>query len=61
VVCASSRDVGLDLAGDAAAFARELGGSGGGRGGFAQLKVDPARVGELMERLAAHVRARLLA
>ena len=59
VVCATSRDVTLDLATDAAAIARELGGSGGGRGGFAQLKLDPSRIDELMRRMEAHVRARL--
>jgi alanyl-tRNA synthetase len=60
VLCCTSREVTLELAGKAAAFARELGGSGGGKGGFAQLKVEPARVGDLMERVEALVRARLV-
>ncbi len=59
VVCAASRDLTLDLAADVAAIARELGGSGGGKGGFAQLKVDAARVDELLRRIDAHVRTRL--
>lgn len=59
VVCATSRDVQLDLAADVAAMARDLGGSGGGKGGFAQLKVDAARVDELLRRIDAHVRTRL--
>lgn len=58
LVCVSSHELGIDLATDAGALARELGGSGGGKGGFAQAKVDPARVGEFMERMAANVRAR---
>jgi len=58
VVCVSSHELGIDLATGAGALARELGGSGGGKGGFAQAKVDPARVGEFMERMAANVRAR---
>jgi alanyl-tRNA synthetase len=59
LVCVSSHELGIDLATDAGAFARELGGSGGGKGGFAQAKVDPARVGEFMERMAANVRSRI--
>ena len=59
VVCAASRDLTLDLAADVAAIARELGGSGGGKGGFAQLKLDAARVDELLRRIDAHVRTRL--
>lgn len=59
VVCAASRDVTIDLAADVAAMARELGGSGGGKGGFAQLKLDPSRVDELMTRIDAYVRTRL--
>jgi alanyl-tRNA synthetase len=56
VVCATARDVTLDLAGPAAAIAREMGGSGGGKGGFAQLKLaEGARVDELLERIRAHV------
>jgi alanyl-tRNA synthetase len=46
----------LDLAGAASALARELGGSGGGKGGFAQLKLpDGTRVDELLERMRAYV------
>jgi alanyl-tRNA synthetase len=56
VVCAAARDVTIDLAGPATAAAREMGGSGGGKGGFAQLKLpDGKRVDELLERMRAHV------
>jgi alanyl-tRNA synthetase len=57
LVCVSSHELGIDLATDASALARELGGSGGGKGGFAQAKVDPARVDEFMQRMTANVRA----
>jgi alanyl-tRNA synthetase len=40
VVCATARDLTIDLATTASAWARELGGSGGGKGGFAQLKLE---------------------
>jgi alanyl-tRNA synthetase len=59
VVCVSSHELGIDLATDAGALARELGGSGGGKGGFAQAKVDPGRIDEFMQRMTAHVRARI--
>ncbi|HEX5132525.1 MAG TPA: alanyl-tRNA editing protein, partial [Candidatus Krumholzibacteria bacterium] len=60
VVCVASRDVELDLATGAPELARELGGSGGGRGGFVQLKLaDGTHVEELMTRMDAHVRSRL--
>lgn len=59
LVCVSSHELGIDLATDAGALARELGGSGGGKGGFAQAKVDPARVDEFMQRMTANVRARV--
>jgi alanyl-tRNA synthetase len=59
VVCVSSHELGIDLATPAASFARELGGTGGGKGGFAQLKLDPAQVGPFMERMSAHVRSQL--
>ncbi len=56
VVCATARDVTLDLATAASAMARELGGSGGGKGGFAQLKLENgARVDELLERIRVYV------
>ena len=58
LVCVSSHELGIDLATDAGALARELGGSGGGKGGFAQAKVDPARVDEFMQRMTANVRTR---
>ena len=38
------------------AIAKELGGSGGGKGGFAQMKVDAGRVDDLLRRLETHVR-----
>lgn len=60
LVCVSSHEMDIDLAGPAGALARELGGSGGGKGGFAQAKVDPARVDEFMQRMAAHVRAQIV-
>ncbi len=60
VVCVTARDVTLDLAGAASAMARELGGSGGGKGGFAQLKLeDGARVDELLETIRAYVAKQL--
>lgn len=60
VVCATSRDVVLDLATPASAMAKELGGSGGGKGGFAQLKLqDGTRVDELLKRMQAYVAERL--
>jgi alanyl-tRNA synthetase len=58
VVCVSSHELGVDLATPAAALAKELGGSGGGKGGFAQLKLDPDKLNVFMERMAADVRAR---
>jgi alanyl-tRNA synthetase len=59
VVCATGRGVQLDLAAGVSALARELGGSGGGKGGFAQLRVDPARVDDLVGKVEAHVRSLL--
>ncbi len=56
VVCATAKDVTLDLATTASALARELGGSGGGKGGFAQLKLENgARVDELLARMQTYV------
>lgn len=56
VVCATARDLTLDLATTASALARELGGSGGGKGGFAQLKLENgARVDELLARMRTYV------
>ena len=60
VVCATSRDVVLDLASAASAMAKELGGSGGGKGGFAQLKLpDGTRVDELLARMRTYVAEQL--
>ena len=60
VVCAAARDVTIDLATVASATARELGGSGGGKGGFAQLKLpDGSRVDELLQRMHAYVAQQL--
>jgi alanyl-tRNA synthetase len=60
VVCVASRDVALDLATPAAGIAREFGGSGGGKGGFAQLKLpDASRLDDLMGRIDAYVRSQL--
>ncbi len=56
VVCATARDITIDLATPAAAAGRELGGSGGGKGGFAQIKLpDGTRVDELLERMRTYV------
>ncbi len=56
VVCAAARDVTIDLAAAASASARELGGSGGGKGGFAQVKLpDGSRVDEMLQRMQAYV------
>ena len=51
VVCVSSHELGVDLATPASALARELGGSGGGKGGFAQIKLSPEKVSEFIERM----------
>jgi alanyl-tRNA synthetase len=60
VVCVTSRDLSLDVASGAAELARELGGSGGGKGGFVQLKLpDGTRVDELIQRMETHVRSRM--
>ena len=59
LVCVSSHELGIDLATDAGTLARELGGSGGGKGGFAQAKVNPARIDEFMQRMTASVRTRI--
>jgi len=58
VVCVSSRELGIDLATPASALAGELGGSGGGKGGFAQIKIDPSKVDTFLERMTADVRKR---
>jgi len=55
VVVAGARDVAVDLATGVSAIARQLGGSGGGKGAFAQLKLDAGRLGEALERIEAHV------
>ena len=55
VVCAAARDISIDLATFASATARELGGSGGGKGGFAQVKfADGTRVDEMLQRMQAY-------
>ncbi len=59
VVCVSSHELGVDLATPAAALARELGGSGGGKGGFAQIKLTPDRLNAFIERIATDVRTRI--
>jgi len=59
VVCVSSHELGVDLAAPASALAKELGGSGGGKGGFAQLKLDPKQVDVFIERMAADARSRI--
>src|SRR5262249_5167329 len=48
VVCVSSHELGIDLATPASTLAKELGGSGGGKGGFAQIKLDPENVNVFM-------------
>ncbi|HKW14893.1 MAG TPA: alanyl-tRNA editing protein, partial [Candidatus Krumholzibacteria bacterium] len=58
VVCVSSHELGVDLATPASTLAKELGGSGGGKGGFAQIKVDPAQVNAFLERMTTDVRSR---
>ncbi len=56
IVCAASRGIDLDLATPAATIARELGGAGGGKAGFANLKLaDGSRVDELLSRLRSHI------
>jgi len=58
VVCVSSHELGIDLATPASALARELGGSGGGKGGFAQIKLSPEKVSTFVERMKSEVRSR---
>jgi len=58
VVCVSSHELGVDLATPASALARELGGSGGGKGGFAQIKLSPEKVSEFIERMKSDVLSR---
>ena len=58
VVCVSSHELGVDLATPASALARELGGSGGGKGGFAQIKLSPEKVSTFLERMTREVRSR---
>ena len=58
VVCVSSHELGVDLATLASALARELGGSGGGKGGFAQIKLSPEKVSTFLERMTREVRSR---
>ena len=56
----TARDLTIDLATTASAWARELGGSGGGKGGFAQLKLENgARVDEFLARMRTYVSERL--
>ena len=58
VVCVSSHELGIDLATPASALARELGGSGGGKGGFAQIKLSPEKVSTFVERMKSDVLSR---
>ena len=58
VVCVSSHELGIDLATPASALARELGGSGGGKGGFAQIKLSPEKVSTFVERMKRDVLSR---
>ena len=55
VVCVSSHELGVDLAAPASALAKELGGSGGGKGGFAQIKLSPEKVSTFVERMKSDV------
>jgi alanyl-tRNA synthetase len=59
VVCVSSHELGIDLATPASGLAKELGGSGGGKGGFAQIKLSPDKLATFMERIATDVRSRI--
>jgi alanyl-tRNA synthetase len=58
VICACSNDVPLDIAGPVVDLARALGGSGGGKGSFAQVVLprgsDPARFLENVEQDVRH-------
>jgi alanyl-tRNA synthetase len=58
VVCVSSHELGVDLATAASALAKELSGSGGGKGGFAQIKLDPKQVEIFLERMKSDVLSR---
>ena len=58
VVCVSSHELGIDLATPASALAKELGGSGGGKGGFAQIKLSPEKTSAFIERMRSEVLSR---
>lgn len=58
VVCVSSHELGVDLATPASALAKELGGSGGGKGGFAQIKLIPEKINAFIERMKSEVLSR---
>jgi len=60
VVCSASDGVGVDVASGAVARATEMGGSGGGRGSFAQVKLPPdADVGAFIEQVGDDVKSKL--
>jgi len=58
VVCVSSHELGVDLASPASALAKELGGSGGGKGGFAQIKLTTDKINAFIERMTSEIRSR---
>jgi alanyl-tRNA synthetase len=60
VIVSASDDVGVDVAGLAVPRAKELGGSGGGKGSFAQVKLpDGVSVAEFIEGIGSDVRSSL--
>lgn len=57
VVCSASEDVGIDFSHIAVEPAKEIGGSGGGKGAFAQVKIPAgADLGQFMEVVAENVK-----
>ena len=57
VLCAAAQNIDVDLATPASEMVKQAGGSGGGKGGFAQLKLPAnADISEFLGKVEAHVR-----
>ncbi len=57
VVCCASDGIGVDFSGSAVAMASAVGGSGGGRGGYARLKLPPGvNVENFLVKVGEHVK-----
>lgn len=60
VVCSASDDVALDFSRSAVAMANAVGGSGGGKGAFVQLKLpDGVDVGDFLKKVGDNVKTNL--